>query len=321
MSTLTRGFSSFFGCPPTVPTAQSARAPGKGPQARHRRRRTLLPSWLRRLPRGLVTVGLLAALLGTCGGTGFLLWKSGRLNGLANTAGEVLLQASAVAGLKVDEVLVEGRIGSDRTQLLNAIQAKRGDPILGIDLHQARADLEKLPWVVSATVERRLPDTLYIRLTERKPMALWQHDHKLVLIDRDGNILSDQGIERFARLPIVVGADAPANAPALLAMLAAEPVIAARVEAAVRVSGRRWDLRLDNGIDVRLPETDVPAALHRLAGLTASESLFDRDIVAIDLRLADRMVVRTNAVGQNGSAQGSAQGPAPIRRKTQGEKI
>ena len=64
------------------------------------------------------------------------------------------------------------------------------------------------------------------------------------------------------------------------------------VHASVLVGERRWNLRLNNGIDVRLPESDVAPALERLVVLDNEKNLITRDIVAIDLRLPDRVTVR-----------------------------
>ena len=77
-----------------------------------------------------------------------------------------------------------------------------------------------------------------------------------------------------------------------MSLVAPHPSVATRLRAAVRVADRRWNLMLDNGIEVRLPETDADAALTRLDDLTANQGLMARDIVLVDLRLADRLVVR-----------------------------
>ena len=60
----------------------------------------------------------------------------------------------------------------------------------------------------------------------------------------------------------------------------------------VRVGGRRWDLRMKNGITVRLPEQNVDRAWARLAEAEHRQKLLRRDVILIDLRLGDRMVVR-----------------------------
>lgn len=113
------------------------------------------------------------------------------------------------------------------------------------------------------------------------------------MIDRSGAVIPGARGESFAGLPLLVGDDAPAHAADLLAMLAGEPDIVSRVVAAVRVRGRRWNVRLDNGIDVRLPENGPAAAWAQLARIEREHGLLQRDVVAIDLRTPDRLVVRT----------------------------
>ena len=256
-------------------------------------RRRAWPRWI--LPAARVAA--VVALVGGIGGGVAMFWQSGVTQRLVDGVGGSVVRATALAGFRVDEVLVAGRSGAEKQDILNAVNLKRGDPILGFSLNRVQAELQRLPWVAAATVERRLPNLVYIRLTERVPMALWQYDRKLVLIDKAGTILADQGVERFVKLPIIVGKGAPEHAPELLRNLATEPILSPHLAAAVWVGARRWDLRLDNGINVRLPEYDYAGALRRLSDLVSRESLFDRDIVAIDLRLPDRLIVQTAESG------------------------
>jgi cell division protein FtsQ len=188
--------------------------------------------------------------------------------------------------------MVEGRRMVDRAAVLNTLGVKRGQPILGIDIAAARARLERLAWVESAVVERRLPDLVYVRLTERTPLALWQQEGRFSVIDAKGVVVVDGNVGAYANLPLVVGPGAPAKAEALLMLLATEPEVKARVAAAVRVGGRRWNLRLDNGVDVRLPEEDVATAIAKLAEINRSHQLVDRDVRVIDLRQPDRLVLQ-----------------------------
>lgn len=254
-------------------------------------RRRAAPRWLRPALR----TGALGALLLILAGTGVWLWHSGRIARTAEAVTAHLIDLSGRWGLRVEEVLVEGREQSEPYEVLGALSVRQGQPILGLDLDRARADLEALPWVAAAVVERRLPGTLFVRLRERQPLALWQHRQTLRVIDDKGAVLKGQRIGRFADLPIVVGANAPANAPVLLGLLERYPALAARVEAALWVGDRRWDLRLDNGVAVRLPEGDLLPALERLAAAAADAALLDRNIVAVDLRLPERLVVQKAA--------------------------
>jgi len=203
-----------------------------------------------------------------------------------------LIDGSAALGFVVSDVRVEGREITDRDTILDALGAERGTPILAVSPQRTKQRLEALAWVRSAIVERRLPDMLYVRLVERKPLAVWQHGGKLELIDRDGNVIPVGNLAPFARLPTVIGEDAPANAAALLDLLASQPDLAARVTAATRVGGRRWNLRLDNAIDVLLPEDNIADAWVQLARLEHQNGLLRHDIQAVDLRLPDRLVLR-----------------------------
>lgn len=237
-----------------------------------------------------------------CGAAGFVaalvaasvmwLWSSGRAMGAFDLARVALVDASAAAGLSVREVAVTGRDRVSRAAVLEAIAIERGTPLLALDPAAARRRLEALGWVREATVERRFPATVLVRLTERTPLALWQRQGRLVVVDREGVVIGGARPEHFASLPVMVGDDAPAHAANLLAVMGAEPTLRARVRAAVRVGGRRWNVRLDNGIDVLLPEQGVAEAWRRLAEYERRHRLLERAIVAVDLRLPDRLVVR-----------------------------
>tara|TARA_Y100001934_G_scaffold71555_1_gene89010 strand:- start:91 stop:768 length:678 start_codon:yes stop_codon:yes gene_type:complete len=209
-----------------------------------------------------------------------------------NRVERAALDASIGAGLAVHEVLVEGRNETTKEQLLKTVGIRRGDPILALDTDEIRERLIALGWVGDASVERRLPGTVYLRLWERQAMAIWQRHGSFVLVDRTGAVIGTQGLDRYTHLKVIVGKDAPRHAPALLDMLATAPPLMKRVRAAIWVSGRRWNLRLDDGIDIRLPEENAQAAWTRLATLERDRQLLSQDIIAIDLRIRDRLIVR-----------------------------
>lgn len=239
------------------------------------------------LKRGLI-VGAIAGL----SGASWFGWQSGQLQTLLANGQDKIIALSAKGGFRVEDVEVAGRRETNPKALLAAAGIKRGDPILAFDPEMARKQIESLPWVSSAAVERRLPDTVTITIQERKPIALWQHNERISLIDADGNNLGSVAIESAPQLPLVVGGDAPAHAAELLGMLADHPELARRVQASSWIGSRRWDLKLDNGIEIRLPESGVAEALAQVADAETSSRLFERNIAAIDLRLSGKMIVR-----------------------------
>lgn len=201
------------------------------------------------------------------------------------------------AGLAVNEIYLEGRHQTDGADVLAALAVGRGTPMIGLDLDAMRQRLEALSWVASAEVERRWPDTLYVRLVERKAVALWQRGDGHVLIDEHGAVIEGEPIDRFVSLPVIVGEDAPAHIQELLTLLASEEALAGRIAAAVRVGGRRWDIHFDNGVVAKLPATKPEKAWRRLALAEREHKLLERDLVALDLRIPGEFTVRLAPTG------------------------
>lgn len=260
-------------------TAKTARSRLRRPGALAQR------SLLVRGAAGLAAALVLAAVIGLVGSG----WAGRKLDALADG----LARASVAFGLSVREVLVEGRTRSDPVRLLTAVGVARGDPIMAFDPQAARSRIAALPWVREATVERRLPWLIYLRIEERTPIALWQTDGRIAVIDETGEVIPGIAPEDFAGLTLVVGPDAPSHAAGLLHLLDSEPELRGQVVAAVRVGGRRWNLRFQGGTDVRLPETGAAEAWAQFARIEREHGVLQRDVDSIDLRLPDRLVVRT----------------------------
>jgi cell division protein FtsQ len=231
---------------------------------------------------------------------GMLLWRSDWRHRQVAQALEAALQLTQKAHFTISDIVVEGREQTGKDQLFVALDTAAGSPILAFDPRQAEARIAKLPWVASAIVERRLPDTIFVRLVERAPLALWQRDNQVAVIDAEGKILPDASPDQFAQLPLLVGAGAAAEGTTLIDSLRTYPAVRQKMTAAVRVGERRWDLRLQPNVVARLPETDVTTALGRLSLLIADQKILERDIVAIDLRLPDRLIIEpARASSQN----------------------
>ncbi|MDO9489062.1 MAG: FtsQ-type POTRA domain-containing protein [Sphingomonadaceae bacterium] len=198
------------------------------------------------------------------------------------------------AGFEVRHVEVTGLKNMAKLPVYGAALNGPTNSMLLIDLDDIRTQLQALPWVADASVGRRLPDTLVIDIVERKPLAIWQHQRKLAVVDREGKILDTKRIERFAALPLIVGPRANLQAHPLMAMLADFPEVQQRVDSAIWIGDRRWDLRLKSGETLALPEGYAAAtgALKQFQKMEQDNGLLDRGFVRFDLRLPDRMVVR-----------------------------
>ena len=277
-------------------TESLPRAKSRPAAARRRPRAKLTRRMLRLAAYGIASA---AALSGSTYAV-----ESGWADKQVTLVANRLIQITAQSGFRVRNVLVEGRVETKSGDILAALKAERGAPLLDIDVAAAKARLEGLPWIKSAEVERQLPDTLRVKVEERKPFALWQLGQRLSVIDREGVVIVRDNVGRFAGRPLVVGEGAERRAAEILDLVASEPAISKAVDAAVLVSGRRWNLRLKGGIEVRLPEEGMDAAWHRLARMERETRLLNKAITAIDLRQPDRVIV-----GLTPEAAKAPQGP------------
>jgi cell division protein FtsQ len=242
--------------------------------------------------RATVRVGAATAVLALLALGGWQFWEAGWIQQGADRAAERVIQMTARLGFAIERIDVNGRHETPADDLRKALQASQGMPIFAFDPAAAQARVKALPWVRSAIVERRLPDTITLVIVERRPIALWQKDGEFSLIDTEGAVIPIDDVGRYGQLPVVVGAGAPPSAAHLIEMIDSEPKLQGRVRAAVRVGERRWDIHFDNGVVARLPEEEPAAAWHRLGELAQDDKLLDRKFSVIDLRLKDRVILR-----------------------------
>ncbi|WP_342641942.1 cell division protein FtsQ/DivIB [Rhodoligotrophos ferricapiens] len=211
--------------------------------------------------------------------------RGGSLRGLVNATASLI-------GLSADDVRITGLDQQTPEQVLAAIGVEQGGSLIGFDANEARKKLEQLDWISHASVLRLFPNKLLIDLTERHPFALWQSDGVFKVVDKSGIPMPSLEVRAYRNLPIVVGEGANLAALDLVNHLEAQPDIMSLTRAAVRVADRRWVLYLHNSIKVDLPEEQIDEALVLLKTLIDRYGIMTRDIVNIDMRLHDRVVVR-----------------------------
>ena len=202
--------------------------------------------------------------------------------------------ASADAGLRLQTIEVQGRAHTPKDVLMAASELILGQPMLTISLPDLHDRLATIGWVREVAIEKRMPSTIRLLLTERVPMALLQTEAGHRVIDENGDIIAGADPSAFGHLTVVAGIEAASNAAPLLNILRTEPELFAEVWAITFQSERRWDVHLRNGIRVRLPETDPRTAWSKLAIIDHSKRITDRDLAVIDLRVPDQMIVEPN---------------------------
>jgi cell division protein FtsQ len=249
-----------------------------------------LIAWLERhLPN---RAGVAATVLVLLGSAGFGIVKGGHVDELTAALSDTRNALANSAGFRITSVVINGRKQLTQDEVLAIGGVNGRSSLLFLDAATVRDKLKANPWIGEATVLKLYPGQLQIDISERSAFALWQQDGRLSVISDDGAVLEPYLSHRFISLPLVVGTGAETRAKDFLALLARYPQVRAATKAVIFVGERRWNLRLKDGLDVRLPENDVGNALAALSKLDKEDRLFSRDIVAIDMRLPDRLTVQ-----------------------------
>jgi cell division protein FtsQ len=209
-----------------------------------------------------------------------------------------LIDREAIAhelGIAIEQVSVVGQRHTADADVFEALDLPNVRSMLHFDSRAARARIERLPWVATAALTRLHPGQLEVRLTERKPFALWQRGERHFIIDETGRVLAAVPAAAMPDLPRVAGEGAAAEAGALFAELARAPHIKARLEVAERIAERRWTLHLSGGATVHLPADRETRALEALVADARLTRLLARPGSVVDLRAPARAAVRSAA--------------------------
>jgi len=247
--------------------------------------------WLieRHLPR---RAGVAATVFLLLGSAGLGIVKGGHVEQLTGAVNDTRNAIANSLGFRITEVAINGRKQLSQDEVLAVGGVNGRSSLLFLDAAAVRERLKANPWIAEATVLKLYPGRLQIDIVERTAFALWQQGGRFSVIADDGTVLEPYVAQRFLSLPLVVGKGAEARARDFLALLARYPQVKAVTKAAIFIGERRWNLRLKDGLDIRLPEIDVANALAALSRLDREDHLFSRDIVAIDMRLPDRLTVQ-----------------------------
>jgi cell division protein FtsQ len=241
------------------------------------------------IPRGIGSTLALLFLAGL-GTLGFV--QGGHYERMRAEHGTIPNILARSFGFGVTHIGVSGNRELHREEViaLAGITPKASLPFL--DPADVQARLAKVPLIADAAITKLYPDRLLITVTERVPFGLWQMDGKVQVIAQDGTPIEDLQDQRFLRLPHVVGKGANGRIRDYVRLVESVPELAGQIRAGTLVSERRWTLKLVNGVEIKLPEEAPEKALKAFAALERDAALSSRAILAVDLRIPDRVIVR-----------------------------
>ncbi|MBB5984595.1 cell division protein FtsQ/DivIB [Sphingobium lignivorans] len=223
-----------------------------------------------------------------------LLWVAARFLGLPAMIGAEISELAGRAGFAVTKIEVHGLDRMDQMPVTDIAVKYVDRSMLSVDLDKVRGEVMKLGWVKDARVSRRLPDALIVDVMERQPVAVWQHDGQLSLVDATGVALGGVDPDAIPDLPLVVGPDANLKTAALARLMDSAPALKPMLAGATWVGNRRWDLRFQSGEQLLLPEgeAEAAAALVNFARMDGVDRLLGRGVLRFDMRDPSRFVLR-----------------------------
>ena len=291
------------------PTRRSAPARGKAARAAFGKRKKFRTDLLSRAframgrafdPRWPVLRVVVVLLL--VGGM-IALFAGGYVHRAVAKTNHTVAAVMADAGFGISAIPISGDRYTPPAEIYRSLGFALGGSIFGADPQQARANLRRLDWVADVQVSRHYPDTVSVRIVEKVPFALWRSDHGLYALERSGHPIAQVDASMLRRLPLFFG-DEPVGASDLMAAIHAHRAVAARMKAIQRIDRRRWNLILDDGVVVKLPEDEWTREIGALERLIVDTGVLERDIAEIDLRARDNYIFVLRHAGPPKNSRG-----------------
>lgn len=253
----------------------------------YRRQRLMLTPAFRLFLRAGLPLLVVAAL-----GLGYLA-KEERRDGLRLFALDLRDQVINRPEFMVQAMVIEGASESVDADIREIMPVDLPVSSFGLDLPLILQTLRELPAIKEARVFVRNGGILQISIVERTPALVWRTREGLELLDETGAIVRPAETRAaYPDLPLVAGEGADQAAAEALALLRAAGPLGSRVRGLVRISQRRWDLVLDRGQRIQLPQKQPVQALERVLLMHKAQDLLERDLALVDMRLADRPTIR-----------------------------
>ena len=198
-------------------------------------------------------------------------------------------------GFKIKNILISGTHNLSQDYLRNIINTQNHINILNVNLHTIYNKIIQNSWVEETYVERILPDTIKIKVLEKKPIAIWQNHKGNKLITINGDVISHANVNKFKnRFPIIKGKKSKENISTILKILETDKNFVKNIWSLTFINQRRWDLHFNQGLIVRLPSQDVIKAWQKIIKLQTNYNILNLRLTEIDLRNPEQILGKIN---------------------------
>ncbi|MDN5248255.1 MAG: FtsQ-type POTRA domain-containing protein [Wolbachia endosymbiont of Tyrophagus putrescentiae] len=193
------------------------------------------------------------------------------------------------SGFRTDEIVVTGNKFTDERDILNLID--KTQPIVYVRLAKLAKSIKSISqWVKNARIYRILPNTIHIDIDEHKPFAIWKDDDKTYVIDYEGKIIVED--YQINDLVMISGQNALSNLKFVRDILESKTQLSGQISSFVFVGSRRWNIILNSGLTVKLPEDNPHNAWDYLGRLQDTTDFTLNSWSVIDMRVIDKVFVK-----------------------------
>lgn len=201
------------------------------------------------------------------------------------------------ARFAVKQVEISGAKHTPRAALASVTSAYTGTNLFKIDIARVQNDLRELKWVSRIDIEKKLPDTLRINVTERTPVALVRVGERIEYVDERGITFAELSPEvGDDDLILITGADGDelARAVALVrALRTSDPLLYSRISELRPIAPRGFAMfDRELGAIVYANAEDASPKWRDLYSIVKTEHIARGSLEYADLRFADRIVIR-----------------------------
>lgn len=221
---------------------------------------------------------------------------------ILKTAEESFYKISNSLGFLLKDIYVTESGNAPLDRRIKKLCLNKGSGLFIKSTSEVFEDLIKNPWIKNLTLHKGMPDKISINVCYKKAIAIFQKKSKFALIDNEGNHIEFIDIKKAKlKLPLVIGTNANVKANDILTVLSSYPNILTRVKVLSYIRERRWDVILNNGIIVKLPEDGIAKALDSVDTILRQTSINRSSLCAIDLRVQDKVIFSGSKMdNQNG---------------------
>lgn len=257
--------------------------------------------WAWRMQRLMLTPGFRLALragvpfcLTLMVGTIYLA-DEGRRGAIAQAVADARTSIEERPEFMVNLMAIDGAEGTLAAEIRDTMPLEFPQSSFDLDLTDLRREITALPGVRTANVRIKPGGILHVDVTRRVPVAVWRNDAGLALVDEAGAHVADVAARAaHPDLPLIAGDGAQNHVPQALELLRTAAALRERVRGVVRMGDRRWDVVLDRGQRVMLPEEQPLPALERVIALERAQEVLTRDVAIVDMRQGERPTIRMN---------------------------